>query len=66
MNQQAVESMKEFISTHQEELKVSSVVKTVLFSDYVTYCKAHDYEHHTNLIQFCREIQGDTSTTCRH
>ena len=58
----AFESIKEFIEVHQDKLRHPPVAKTPLFSDYVTYCNEHGYEHHTNLVQFCRVINA----TYRH
>lgn len=53
---QVAESVKEFIDIHRDDLKRPSVAKTLLFSEYVAYCQVHGYEHHTNLVHFCREI----------
>ena len=60
---QAAESVKEFIAIHQDELQHQPVAKTCLFSEYVAYCNVHGYEHHTNLVQFCREISGSEQTS---
>lgn len=56
---QDVESVKEFIATHQVELQQEPVGITSLFSEYVVYCNGHGYDHHTNLVQFSREIKVD-------
>lgn len=58
---QVAESVKEFIAIHRNELQHPPVAKTPLFSDYVNFCNVQGYEHHTNLVQFCREIKGDAS-----
>lgn len=62
---QVAESVKEFIAIHRDDLKHPPVAKTSLFSDYVAYCHVHGYEHHTNLVQFCREIKVDGAADSR-
>ena len=62
---QVAESVKEFIAIHRDDLKHPPVAKTSLFSDYVAYCHVHGYEHHTNLVQFCREIKVDAAANSR-
>ena len=59
MAPQSYENFKEFTDIHHDDLQLHHhVVRTSLFSDYVGYCNVHGYEHHMNLVQFCRGIEG--------
>ncbi len=55
MDVSSEQSLREFIALHEEELAGEGVGKTVLFGEYVTFCREHGYDHHSNLVQFCRE-----------
>ena len=66
MDLQTTQSLREFITQHQDELTEESVGKTVLFGDYVAFCREHGYSRHSNLVQFCRECEARTEDSHLH
>ncbi len=48
----------EFCGLHRKELAQPALAKTGLFSDYVSFCNQKDYRHHSNLVQFCKELDA--------
>lgn len=49
------DNLQEFLSIHHNELEDAKVARTVLFSEYVNYCKHNGATGHANMVQFCKE-----------
>lgn len=52
----------EFCNSYNMELSQPALAKMGLFSDYVQFCNLKDYRHHSNLVQFCKEVDVLRST----
>lgn len=48
----------EFCESCCLELAQPVLAKTGLFSDYVQFCCMKYYRHHSNLVQFCKEVDA--------